>query len=262
MIDQVTEDPAIRNSSGLKHLLVPALLAALVGVAYWLRTRPGTAPAPMTTGATSTESTQALLARGIRAHDAGAPDAAMDLYHKVLEREPANATAHYNIAQIYNARGPYAQAQWEYEAALKSDPKFVDARINLGVVLYRLHQFPAAAAEFQQVLDAAPRHPQALFNLGTTLIEMGQADQAVRPLRAALAEDPKSANTHYYLGVALERQHKLPEAKAELQEALALSPRHADAYLALSRVYREQGEPRFGPRSVGQGEGLNPRLEP
>jgi len=208
----VADRGGARNPSGLKHLLIPALLAALVGVAYWLKTRPGTTAAPITTA--SAESTQALLARGIRAHDGGAPDAAKDLYHKVLEREPANATAHYNIAQIYNARGQYAQAQWEYEAALKADPKFVDARINLGVVLYRLRQFPAAAAEFQHVLDAAPRHPQALFNLGTTLIEMGQAEQAVRPLRAALAEDPKSANTHYYLGVALERQHKLPEAKA------------------------------------------------
>ena len=91
---------------------------------------------------------------------------------------------------------------------------------------------------------------------------MGQADQAVRPLRAALAEDPKSANTHYYLGVALERQHKLPEAKAELQEVLALSPRHADAYLALSRVYREQGEPRLAQEALAKAKELNPRLEP
>src|SRR2546427_6487694 len=195
MMKQITEAPAIRKFSSLKSLLVPPLLAALVGVAYWVKTRPGTTAAPITTA--SAESTQALLARGIREQDAGALDASMDTYHKVLQREPANGAAHYNIAQIYNARGQYAQAQWEYEAALKADPKFVDARINLGVVLYRLRQFPAAAAEFQHVLDAAPRHPQALFNLGTTLIEMGQAEQAVRPLRAALAEDPKSANTHY-----------------------------------------------------------------
>jgi Tfp pilus assembly protein PilF len=56
----------------------------------------------------------------------------MELYHKVLQRDPGHAAAHYNLGQIYTARKQFAPAQWEYEAALKADPQSVDARLNLG----------------------------------------------------------------------------------------------------------------------------------
>ena len=167
------------------QLLLAAVLVALVGGAFWLKTR----PKPASGGVPGQESTEALLARGIREHTAGSYDAAMAIYHAVLQRDPAHPHAHYNIAQIYNVRGQVAQAQWEYEAALKGDPRLLDARLNLGVVLYRQGQYAAAAREFEQVLRASPRHPLALFNLGISYLGLRQADQAIRWLTAALRED-------------------------------------------------------------------------
>ena len=128
------------------HLLLAAILVGLVGGAFWLKARPKLA----ISGAARQESVQALLARGIHAHHAQQYDTALETYRKVLERDPANPHAHYNIAQIYNARGQYAEAQREYEAALRADPKFLDARLNLGVAQYRQRQFAAAAHTFRQ----------------------------------------------------------------------------------------------------------------
>src|SRR5437867_5378126 len=96
------------------YLLLGVLLVALVGGAFWLKTR----QTPVVAGRTQTESTDTLLVRGIREHNAGAYDAAMELYHKVLQRNPGHPQAHYNLGQIYNARGEYSKAQWEYEATL------------------------------------------------------------------------------------------------------------------------------------------------
>src|SRR5262245_35604646 len=136
------------------YLLFAAVLVCLVVGAFYLKSKPGATTS--TAVATSTESTQELLARGVREHKAESYDLAMDTYHKVLQRQPGNPQAHYNLAQIYNARAQWTNAQWEYEAAIKGDPKSVDARLNLGVVLYRQRKFAEAAQEFRQILQVSP----------------------------------------------------------------------------------------------------------
>src|SRR6266446_227002 len=94
---EMIEAAAPRRVFRWSHLLLGVLLVALVGGAFWLKstrtpvtrsTTPATTPT-----ATPGESTQALLARGIREHNAGANDAAMELYHRVLQREPGHAQA-------------------------------------------------------------------------------------------------------------------------------------------------------------------------
>src|SRR5262249_19803421 len=130
------------SRSTWSYLLFAAVLVCLVVGAFYLKSKPGAAPG--STAGTGTESTQDLLARGVREHKPETYDLAMDTYHKVLQREPGNAQAHYNLAQIYNARGQWANAQWEYEAAIKGDPKSDDARLNLGVALYRQRKFAEA----------------------------------------------------------------------------------------------------------------------
>lgn len=215
------------NPTSWGQLLLAALLVSLVSGAYWLKVRP-TPPPPQSretapSGAASQGLTDSLLTLGIRLQQIRQYDRALTTYKQVLQRNPTNPHAHYNIAQIYNERGQYAEAQREYEAVLRADPQFLDARLNLGVVLYRQRQFTAAAEAFRQVLQASPTHPMGLFNLGVTLLELGQVDEAIRWLEAALREDPKRADTHYYIGLALSRQGRHAEAQAALAKAAELN---------------------------------------
>ena len=62
-----------------------------VGGAFWLKTRP---KPPLTPGAPSRESTEALFALGVRLHNAENYDGAMEAYRKVLEQVPAHPQAH------------------------------------------------------------------------------------------------------------------------------------------------------------------------
>jgi tetratricopeptide (TPR) repeat protein len=231
--------PAVRRVPAYTSFILPALLVSVILVSYWLKIR----PSANLMAVFGVESAEALLARGMQAHNAGSLDAALELYRKVLERDSANAFAHYNIAQIYNDKGRSAEAQVEYQAALQARPDFLDARLNLGVALYRQRKFPAAAEIFREVLKTSPRHALALFDLGITLIELGQLDQAIQWLNKSLSEDPKQAPAHYYLGVALARAGQRAKARAALEQAVALNPRHAPAYFELAKIYRAEGEP-------------------
>jgi len=104
-----------------------AILVAIVAGAYWLKVRPTFA----LSGGGSQESTDALLARGVSLHAAEQYDAALELYHKVLQRDPANASAQYNIAQIYNGRGQFAQTQGERRHALEALAKATELNPRL-----------------------------------------------------------------------------------------------------------------------------------
>ncbi len=124
------------------QLLLAAVLVGLVGGAFWLKTRSKLAPSKVATVETvRQESSEALLALGIRQHNDQQYDATLELYRKILQRDLAQPQAHYNIAQIDNLRGQNVEAQREYEAALRAHPQFLDARLNLGVVLYRQRKF-------------------------------------------------------------------------------------------------------------------------
>ena len=78
------------------QLFLVAILVALFGGAFWLNSRPKPA---ISSSSARTESAESLRARGIQAHSAGSLDAAIDLYDKVLQRDPAHPAAHSHIAQ-------------------------------------------------------------------------------------------------------------------------------------------------------------------
>ncbi|MGH7411173.1 MAG: hypothetical protein ACREJ6_08995 [Candidatus Methylomirabilis sp.] len=73
-----------RKVSTSSHFVLAAILVALVGGAFWLKTR----PKPASGGAPGQESTEALLARGIREHTAGSYDAAMEALAIAAEPNP------------------------------------------------------------------------------------------------------------------------------------------------------------------------------
>jgi tetratricopeptide (TPR) repeat protein len=249
------KEPVKGLSLAWRPLVLPLLLVALVGGAFVVKSQPSL-PAFL-----RSESAEQTLARAINEQNAGALDAAIPLYEKVIQRQPTNLPAHYNLGLIYSGRGEWAKAQAEFEAALRTDPKYIDALINLGIAQYRQRRFEAAAQAFRQAVAVAPKNFQALFDLGITLVAMGQPEEALRWLMVAQAEQPDLANVNYYRGLAYQQLKKLPEAERELQQELVRNARHVDAYAALAEVYAAQGRPRQAEETRAKAAELNPALK-
>jgi tetratricopeptide (TPR) repeat protein len=235
--------------AGLLAVLIAGLVVLQAGSGWgWIR-------------ALFSPSPEMLLQQGIEAENAGQPDQALAHYRKVLERQPERAEAHYNIGQILNERKQYTEAQREYEAALRAKPDFQDARLNLGLAKYRQRQYEGAAQDFRQVLAADPKNATAHFDLGLALLNLGKTDEAIESFRAALREDPKRAEAQYYLGLALERQGRHADARAALEKAIELNP-SVDGYLAMARVYAEQGDQRRATETMKKAAQLLPAAPP
>jgi tetratricopeptide (TPR) repeat protein len=147
---------------------------------------------------------RALLARA--ASDpaaASARDEAVKAFEDELRLDPTNATASYELGEIYRRADELAKAATLFELALKHDPGFEEAHVGLARVLIR----------------------------------DGKPELALPHLRKAIASSPDDEVAHYQLSVAYGRlgnaaeqakavaEFRRLQARKHEREALALAPR-------------------------------------
>jgi predicted O-linked N-acetylglucosamine transferase (SPINDLY family) len=204
-----------------------------------------------------------LLMAAIRQEQAGNRAEAAKLYAAVLNANPRNFKALYQLANLHFGAGGYETAERLFEEASKIDPKSADVHFARGCALQRLKRNEAAVAAYDKALVLAPgdvevwsnravalqelkRHGEALasidraialqphrvnawFNRGTVLLEMKRYRDAIASFDRALAVDSGHLESIVSRGNALAGERRYEEALAEFGKALAVNPSRADA---------------------------------
>ena len=143
-----------------------------------------------------------------------------------IENNPTDFEAHYNLADMLQARGASDEAVLHYQSALELRPgdavvenalgaallssgkipgaikhlsvatavrpDYFDAHYNLGIALATAEEFARAAQEFAAAAKLKPEDSGAEANLGAAFAELGQNEQAIAHFRRALQLDPKN----------------------------------------------------------------------
>ena len=89
-------------------------------------------------------------------------DTALAFVRPLVEADPTDAVALYNLALAHQHKGDYNEARNGYLAALKTDPKQADARYNLAVLCFDrgIHEEARHhAARFRSSFADDPRGP-------------------------------------------------------------------------------------------------------
>lgn len=133
------------------------------------------------------------LSEGLRAHSAGRLDEAARLYGDVLEHDPDNKFAHYNLGLIEQIRGG-GRAEAEYREALRIDPNFAPALFNLAIIRAQAGSVQEAIDLYRRVIGVDPKHADAHLNLGFLLREIGQNAEGDAELAKATELDPSLAS--------------------------------------------------------------------
>lgn len=134
---------------------------------------------------------QAQLEQGVAAYKAGRTDEARALYREVLEREPANVLAHFNLGVAEQQANRHAQAEEHYRQALRGNPQFAPAMFNLAILLERTDRPEEAAETYQRLIDAHPNEAAAHINLGYLYIQrLDRRADGEAHFRRALELDP------------------------------------------------------------------------
>ena len=132
------------------------------------------------------------LTAGLDAQTHGRTAEAVKDYQAVLQKDPHNKYAYYNLGLIDQLAGRASAAELNYRTALQTDPNFAPALYNLAI----LRTGPApqeAVVLYRHVLKIMPGYAAAHLNLGYVLLSLKQLAAGKSELSLAAKLDPALA---------------------------------------------------------------------
>lgn len=182
----VADDDRKRRARPWRRFL-PAAIAAVVllaAIGAWF----------LFTGGDDDVDTVDLLDRAVAAHESGDTEEASQLYSEVLEADPTNKVALFNLGVISQGVGNITDAEREYQAALVVDPAYEPALFNLAVIKYDAGDYQAAIDLYRRLIVTNPNNANAYLNLGFALRANGDQAQGDQAIATAITLDPSLAS--------------------------------------------------------------------
>ena len=141
-----------------------------------------------------------------------------------VEKAPGAFEAHYNLAEMLQARGALDEAIVQFEAAAAIRPTDAVANNALGGALLAKGDLAEAVQRFNAALAAQPDYFDAHYNLGNALASQDNFGGAVEQFTEAVRLNPEDANAQANLGTALAQLGRLTEARSHYEAALRIDP--------------------------------------
>jgi Tfp pilus assembly protein PilF len=189
----------------------------------------------------------------------GSPTLALKELLQAVKFDSSDAQIHAALAQAYQVKKAFMQAEQHYLRALKlsdDDPRYqnnlaalyVDmeqwdkaldyfgrasknllfmrtevALTGIGYAHFRKGDYPAAISAYQEARAIAPGFAPISLRLGEVFAAMGQDGVARKEFEKALQQSPNYAEAHYRLGLVLLREKQLQQAAERFRQVVELS---------------------------------------
>ena len=163
------------------------------------------------------------------------------LLHKVVEQDPTNYVAWFDLGFVGNALGKTDDSIAAYRKSVEAKPDVFESNLNLGLQLAKsgspdAEKFLRAATQLKPTSHLAEGRARAWLSLAH-IIEGTKPDEALAAYRQAAALQPKDLEPHLAAGLLLEKQNKFSDAEQEYKAVQALDPSSADAAIGLANIY-------------------------
>ena len=201
----------------------------------------------------------ALLEEAIRLQQAGRIPEAAQLYSQVLQSDPGNYQALYQLGLILFEYRRFEDADRLLGAAIRVNSGSAELFYSRGCVLQQLGRTENALAAFAHALAIRPDFPEARNNRGVTLLSLGRPGEALACFDRILLQHPDLAVVHTNRANAL-LALKRPEAALESAEhALRLNSNLADAHFNRGSALVSLGRNETAQECFGQALRINPQ---
>jgi tetratricopeptide (TPR) repeat protein len=142
---------------------------------------------------------------------------------------PADSSAHYNLALIHQQRGELEAARERFERTIQIDADEIDAHYQLGRIARQQKRFADAIRNFEQVVARDQSHAQHEIwrEVGATYVAAGQYEDARNSLERFLDNRPSDPEALYLMGRAHAGLGHQREAASSMQaciEAVKTAP--------------------------------------
>ena len=168
---------------------------------------------------------------GLARRHLGQIDSAIGALEQAAAADPRRASFHFNLGQVYAARGSQPAAIDSLLRAIALDPGHVRARYELACLSRAAGDPDRAERELRACLAAGADDARIHAELAATLLDRGRPDLALPVAKAGLVLAPELAALHANLGNALRDIGRPRQSIASYDRALALAPDNAEICL-------------------------------
>jgi len=166
--------------------------------------------------------------------------AAEPLLRKVVEHDPGDYVAWFDLGFVQNALGKLDDSIAAYRKSVAAKPDVFESNLNLGLQLAKsghpeAEKFLRDATQLKPTSNESEGKARAWLSLGSVL-EKSNPQEAVAAYHQAATLQPKNPEPHLAAGHLFEQDNKFADAEQEYKQALALDPA-SDALTGLANIY-------------------------
>lgn len=164
----------------------------------------------------------------------------------VVQKNPKDALAWYDLGFVYKSTQRRPLAIDAYRKSVGAKPDIYEANLNLGLLLAQEKQDDEAAKYLKAALKLMPVATQAQQK-ALNWIALGRVEEKSAPEDAVVAYAkasalaPKDVEPHLRVARILAARKDLPGAEKEYKAAREISPENQEALAGLIDLYRENG---------------------
>jgi tetratricopeptide (TPR) repeat protein len=181
-------------------------------------------------------------------------------FSKLTQEYTRSAQAYQLEAETYRARGDDSRALRQYQVAAALQPANASLHEALGELYLNEHQLSAAHREVAEALQLDPTRARSLYLMGRLEIGLAQPKNAIPYLQNALRFDPDLLEARASLGLAYLRAGKPALAVPQLQRAIPLDY-YGDLHYMLYQAYRELGSTDLAENALAASQALRRKTQ-
>ncbi len=164
------------------------------------------------------------LTEGAQLFQQGKYEEAIILFQKVIEKDPNNVDANYNLALSLLRSGKQDEAIALLEKVKEMKPGMVETYLALGECYFNKGENDKAVSHFERALEMEPNNAEVYYNLGIIHYKNDRTDDAIKNFLTSKNLDPEFAPTYYQLGLAYIKKGEIDKAIQNLEMFLEVDP--------------------------------------
>jgi rhomboid protease GluP len=179
--------------------------------------------------------------RASQALDQGQTDRAIAELEHAAVKKPNDRIALELLGRAYLQKKDYPSAEAALKCLLELDPQNAQAKYNLGLIYGSTHRYEESRQMFADLTRRDPEDDGAWVFLGMAQDGLGRETDAIEAYRKATTVNPNNARAYRQLGRAQLKSNQTDAGIASLERSGRLDPTDAETYMDLAQAYTATG---------------------
>lgn len=167
---------------------------------------------------------------------------AADLFAEVIRKDPNNAAAMYELANIYGEQKKFTDALFFSKSAYLIDPSNPWYTMTYADVLQKNKKFEESATVIEKLVNLYPDRVDYYYEWASALLYAEKPAEAIKVYDKLEAKTGINKDLSMQKARLYQRMNKNDKAVAELQKLIESNPNEAQSYGMLAELYQSMGE--------------------